>query len=129
MTNKEKGYMGEDAVCEYLKAHGYEIVERNFCIKGGEIDIIARNDEFIAFVEVKTRRSNSLVSAFDAVTNSKKKCIIKTAAEYSFRFPLKYQPRFDIAEVIADNGSVSAVNYIENAFDTAGYDYTLVMCG
>ena len=128
MTSRETGNMGEDAVCGYLESHGYHIIERNFCIKGGEIDIIACNGEFIAFVEVKTRKKNSLVSAFDAVTFSKKKFIVKTASEYSCRFPLEYQPRFDIAEVIMDNGCVSEINYIENAFDTADYDYTLVMC-
>jgi putative endonuclease len=129
MTSKEKGNMGENAVCGYLESYGYHIIERNFRIKGGEIDIIACNDEFIAFVEVKTRKKNSLVSAFDAVTFSKKKFIVRTASEYSCKFPLEYQPRFDIAEVIIeDNGCICEINYIENAFDTADYDYILVMC-
>lgn len=120
--------MGESAVCGYLETKGYHILERNFCIKGGEIDIIACNGEFIAFVEVKTRRKNSMVSAFDAITNSKKKFIIRTASAYSVRYPLQYQPRFDIAEVITEKNQVSEINYIENAFDTTDYDYTLIMC-
>ncbi len=125
MTSKEKGYLGENAVCKYLEERGYTILERNFCIKGGEIDIIARNDEFIAFVEVKTRKVKNL--AFDSITPNKKKFIIRTASQYSVKNPLKYQPRFDIAEVIA-NKEVTEINYIENAFDTTDYDYTLVMC-
>ncbi len=120
--------MGETAVCRYLESKGYRIVERNFRIKGGEIDIIACNDEYITFTEVKTRRRNSMVSAFEAITASKIRFIIRTASEYSQRFPLKYQPRFDVAEVITENNSVSEINYIENAFDTTDYDYTLVMC-
>lgn len=128
MTSKETGNMGETAVCRYLESKGYRIVERNFRIKGGEIDIIACNDEYITFTEVKTRRRNSMVSAFEAITASKIRFIIRTASEYSQRFPLKYQPRFDVAEVITENNIVSEINYIENAFDTTDYDYTLVMC-
>ncbi|MGN0607271.1 MAG: YraN family protein [Oscillospiraceae bacterium] len=128
MTNKETGSMGENAVCGYLEKKGYRILERNFRIKGGEIDIIACNDEFIAFVEVKTRKKNSMTDALDAVNYSKKKFIIRTASEYSCRNPLKYQPRFDIAEVITDKNTVVRINYIENAFDTTDYGYTLIMC-
>ena len=128
MTSKEKGYMGEQAVCEELIRKGYNILERNFTVKGGEIDIIACNDEFIVFVEVKTRSKNSLVSAFEAVTASKKKFIVRTASAYSCKYPLKYQPRFDVAEVIIINNKISEINYIENAFDTTDYDYTLIMC-
>ena len=96
MTSKETGNMGETAVCRYLESKGYRIVERNFRIKGGEIDIIACNDEYITFTEVKTRRRNSMVSAFEAITASKIRFIIRTASEYSQRFPLKYQPRLTL---------------------------------
>lgn len=128
MTNKETGNMGENAVCDYLEKRGYSIVERNFRIKGGEIDIIACNSEFIVFTEVKTRKKNSLVNGMDAISSSKKKFIIRTAAGYSVKNPLKLQPRFDIAEVITDKGRITDINYIENAFDTTDYEYTLVMC-
>lgn len=128
MTNKETGDMGENAVCSYLEKKGCFIIKRNFRIKGGEIDVIAHDGEFIAFVEVKTRKRNSMVNAFEAVNASKRKLIIKTASEYSCRFPLKYQPRFDIAEVITERNKIIEINYIENAFDTTDSGYTLVMC-
>lgn len=96
---------------------------RNFCIKGGEIDIVAENGFYIAFVEVKTRRPGSMVTGFEAVTKRKKGLIIRAAAEYCIRHPSELQPRFDIAQVIADGGRCLHIDYIENAFDTTGYNF------
>ena len=54
-TEKRKlGDIGENVACEFLKRHGYKIIERNFRIRGGEIDIIAKKSNIIHFVEVKT---------------------------------------------------------------------------
>ncbi|MFR9035090.1 MAG: YraN family protein [Ruminococcus sp.] len=52
---RKTGNIGEDAVCGFLVRHGYEIIKRNFTVRGGEIDIIAEKADIIAFVEVKTR--------------------------------------------------------------------------
>ena len=51
---RKAGNIGEDAVCGFLVRHGYEIIKRNFTVRGGEIDIIAEKADIIAFVEVKT---------------------------------------------------------------------------
>ena len=75
MDKKELGYYGENVVAYYLKKKGYTILKRNFCVKGGEIDIIAQYEDIIAFVEVKTRAPDPLVNGFEAVTKSKKKLI------------------------------------------------------
>ena len=119
MDKKELGYFGEKVVAYYLEKKGYAILKRNFCIKGGEIDIIAQKDDIIAFVEVKTRAPEPLVNGFEAVTKSKKKLIIKTAEEYSYRFPHDWQPRFDVVWVTVDNRKVAGFNYVENAFDAS----------
>ena len=58
MKTTEIGRLGETAVCRQLEQQGYSIVRRNFCVRGGEIDIIAENGEYLAFVEVKTRKPN-----------------------------------------------------------------------
>lgn len=122
MKISDTGKLGEEKVSEYLTAHGYRIVQRNFRIRGGEIDIIAENGFYIAFVEVKTRRPDSVVTGFEAVTKRKKGLLIRAAAEYCIRHPNEFQPRFDMAQVIADNGRVLRIDYIENAFDTTGYN-------
>ncbi|MDE6782007.1 MAG: YraN family protein [Ruminococcus sp.] len=123
MTRYETGRIGEDAVCVYLENLGYEIIVRNYRIKGGEIDIIARNDEYTAFVEVKSRKPNALVSGLEAVNKRKQALIIKTAADFCCKNPDTLQPRFDIAEVTVDNGKILSIDYIFNAYDTTGYNF------
>ncbi len=56
-TTKDLGDIGEQAACDYLKKKGYAIVERNFRVKGGEIDIVARKQKQLFFIEVKFRSS------------------------------------------------------------------------
>lgn len=69
---KTIGNTGENAVCDFLMRNGYEIIKRNFTIKGGEIDIIALKEKTVAFVEVKTRKPNALVDGESAITEKKK---------------------------------------------------------
>lgn len=123
MTASETGKLGEEKVCAYLEKIGYRIVDRNYRIKGGEIDIIAENGEFIAFVEVKSRKPDSLVDGFEAINKRKKSLIIKTAADYCCKNPCTLQPRFDVAQVIIDDGKVNSIDYIFNAYDTTGYNF------
>ncbi len=119
MDKKELGNYGEKVVTFYLEKKGYTILSRNFCIKGGEIDIIATHGEYITFVEVKTRTPDFMTSGFDAVTKTKRKLIIKTAEMYTLKNPHDLQPRFDVAQVIINNKKVVGFNYIENAFDAS----------
>lgn len=123
MNKTETGRIGEDAVCVYLTNRGYSIAARNFRIKGGEIDIIAKNGDYIAFVEVKSRKSHSMTTGFEAVNKRKRGLIIKTAAEYCRRAPNMLQPRFDVAQVTIDSGNILGIDYIENAYDATGYDF------
>ena len=121
MNKTEVGRLGEE-VCKYLADRGYSIVERNYRIKGGEIDIIADNGDFIAFVEVKSRKPDSMVSGFEAVNKRKRSLIIKTAADYCCKHPSMLQPRFDVAQVIISGEKVLSIDYITNAYDTTGYN-------
>lgn len=123
MTRSETGKLGEDKVCGYLIERGYTIEARNYRIKGGEIDIIASNGDYIAFVEVKTRKSDSLVTGFEAINKRKTGLIIKTAANYCCRHTVVLQPRFDIAQVVVDGDRVLSIDYITNAYDTTGYNF------
>ena len=58
---RKAGNIGEDAVCGFLVRHGYEIIKRNFTVRGGEIDIIAKKADIIAFVEVKTSNADLML--------------------------------------------------------------------
>ena len=65
------GKTGEDAVCEYLKSMGYDVLNRNFHSRYGEIDVIAKVGECTVFVEVKTRKSTTYGTPAEFVTQSK----------------------------------------------------------
>ena len=70
-SKRQTGNAGEDAVCAYLEGQGAEILCRNFTVRGGEIDILARLDGLLLIVEVKTRRPGALVSGAAAVDAKK----------------------------------------------------------
>lgn len=123
MNKTETGRLGEERVCEYLTGRGYRIVSRNFRIKGGEIDIIAENGDYIVFVEVKSRKPDSMVGGFEAVNRRKQGLVIRAAAEYLRRNPSMLQPRFDTAQVTVADGVAQEVDYLENAYDATGFDF------
>lgn len=123
MTKQETGRLGEDRVCDYLIEHGYTILRRNFRIRGGEIDIIAENGDFIIFVEVKTRKQDSMVRGFEAVNLRKQRLVIRAAAEYQRREPSMLQPRFDTAQVTIKDDIVIELDYLENAYDATGSEF------
>ena len=80
MPNTGSGRFGEQLTAEYLEEKGYEIVERNFKCRFGEIDIIAQNDRYLAFVEVKTRSADGL-SPLSARRSSKRHSIISSTTK------------------------------------------------
>lgn len=113
------GQWGEEQVTEKLRREGWSIVARNFRCRMGELDIVAENGRFLAFVEVKLRKDDRFGSACEAVTPAKQRKL-RTAAEfYLIGRPTRLQPRFDVAEVYAPQGVHTVtpdIYYIENAF-------------
>lgn len=118
------GVAGERAAAEFLEGKGYEIVARNYHSAYGEIDLIAKNDAFLAFVEVKTRKLNSMTAPAAAVTPVKQKKIVQTALSFLAEYGMPLQPRFDVAEVIWD-GEIREIRLIENAFTADGMEIVL----
>lgn len=117
--NKETGAIGEHKASLYLKNHGYKIVERNFYTKLGEIDIIAKKDGVVVFVEVKTRMQKIYGRPAEAVNRYKQKNIIKTAQVYMMKYNSEIECRFDVIEVYLKKsvfGYQAKINHIENAF-------------
>lgn len=113
----EIGKSGEGFVCEYLKNKGYLIVCRNYHSIYGEIDIIAKNDKYIVFVEVKSRRASCFHRGIEAVDKTKRIKIIKTAFNYIERNECLKQPRFDVAEVLLNSSGVpKSLSYYDNCF-------------
>lgn len=116
MDTLKVGNIGENAVCEYLLKKGYTITDRNYHSRYGEIDIIAGVDEYIVFVEVKTRANRRFANPCEFVDKRKQTKIMKTAICYMQKNELDKAVRFDVAEVIYSRNEVREINYIENAF-------------
>ena len=110
--NKIKGRMGERRAARYLKRRGYKIVCRNFKCPFGEVDVIARSGEVLAFVEVKTRLSDIYGTPSEAVDSVRRRRYIQSARFYFSGREPDCVVRFDIIEV-TQNG----INHIENAFE------------
>ena len=117
MTNKELGALGEKYAEKYLKKQKCKILEKNYKCKLGEIDIIARDGDEIAFIEVKTRPANPYVRGMYAVDQKKQQHILRTAAAYLAQTSCDLQPRMDVMEVELDADSkLVRVNHIKGAF-------------
>lgn len=129
MTTKEIGTYCETVCKNYLINNGYNILEINYYSKYGEIDIIATDGNYLAFVEVKARINKSLTRALEAVNQKKMTKIIKTAYKFLSERDLDLQPRFDVCEIyfLKNNIKINKINYIKNAFslDNINLDYKL----
>ena len=79
MDRRESGRIGEEIASAFLQKKGYTILTRNFSCRLGEIDIIARNKEYLTFVEVKLRKNAEHGEAREFVTRSKQKRILLAA--------------------------------------------------
>ena len=96
----EIGKIGEDIACRYLLQEGYKIIERNFECLQGEIDIIAKDKNYLVFIEVKTRTNKIYGEAKEAVDKPKKKHIYRSAEYYVYIHKLENEPiRIDVIEV------------------------------
>jgi len=117
---KDLGYSGEDLAAKYLELKGFEIIERNFQCRLGEMDIIAKDKEYLVFIEVKTRKSLKYGYPVEAISKSKVKSLIKVAQTYlHFKRIRDTDIRFDVVEVILDNVLEKKINHIENAFQAS----------
>ena len=109
-----RGKFYEAKALEYLKLKGYKILETNFCTRWGEIDIIANDGNFVALVEVKARKTNSLICARQALDRRKQSKLELAAKVYSQGNPdLNY--RFDVV-AIEDCGDCLKYELIKDAF-------------
>ena len=118
METRELGNFGEEQAARYLRRKGYRIVERNFRCRQGEIDIIARRRDVLAFVEVKLRKNERFAEAREFVTSAKQQRVMTAASLYLASHESEAQPRFDVIEVYAPQGEDGPVkvNHIEKAF-------------
>ena len=109
------GKKGEDKAMAYLEANGYQVVERNWTFRGYEIDIIAENEEYIVFTEVKTRATDEWGNPEDAVGIQRMRRMINSASHYLKIHQLDKSARFDIISIVW-NGDKPEIVHFEDAF-------------
>ena len=114
------GGWGEALAAEYLRKKRYEIVASRYRCRFGEIDLIVKNKKYLAFVEVKLRKSGSFAAAREFVDYRKQNRLRTTASIYLAQNPTNLQPRFDVIEIYAPEGMDTVnpvINHLEGAFE------------
>jgi len=114
-NSQQQGLEGEILARNYLLKSGYEVLELNWRYKKYEIDIIAKKDETMVFVEVKTRKSNTFGEPELFVTKQKQSFLIIAANKYIIENNIDLESRFDIIAVIQFNNNYT-VKHLEAAF-------------
>ena len=100
MNRSERiGREGERLACEYLQKRGYALIERNWRCPFGEIDIIARDGDTLAFVEVKRRSESGYGGANGALTLHKQRRIVATSRMYLSQVESDLPVRFDLVTI------------------------------
>ena len=117
MNREEVGKLGEELARKFLKKRGYRIRETNFRCRGGEIDIVARQKDYLVFVEVRTKSSLDFGTPEDSITQSKKGKLIASALTYiSTHQNLPSLWRIDVVAIEIDQkGKTKRIELIENA--------------
>lgn len=114
-----RGRWGEDRAAEYLRRKGFRVTDFNWKCRFGEIDLIAEDGVYLCFVEVKLRKTAAYGSAA-AFVDWRKQQRLRTAAElYLAGRPTGLQPRFDVIEIYAPQGTNTenpGIFHLENAF-------------
>lgn len=115
---RKKGNDAEDQALVFLKKKGLKLIDRNFAVKTGEVDLIMKDKETLVFVEVRYRKNTNFGGAVASITSKKQQRIIKAALTYLQKHAPQSSMRFDVIAIEGDN---MEINWIPNAFDGSAY--------
>lgn len=111
------GAAGEALVARWYEANGYQVVDRNWRCRDGELDLVVAAPGLVVFCEVKTRRHTAFVAPYEAVTPAKQRRIRRLAVRWlGERGTRTRTVRFDVASVVHERGRAPTVDVIPNAF-------------
>ncbi len=114
------GAWGEALAAQYLQKKKYTLVATNYRSRFGEIDLIVSNRVYLVFVEVKLRKSDRFANAYEFVDFHKQERLRTTASIFLSEYPTNLQPRFDVIEIYAPEGTATikpAIHHMEGAFE------------
>jgi len=114
---RELGILGEKLARDYLRKRGYHILETNFRCPLGEIDIVARHKDALAFIEVRTRSTRDFGTPEESVTKAKQRKLSRLAEFYLKRHPelSSLPPRIDVVAVEMEGRKVRRIDLIQDA--------------
>lgn len=116
-AKRELGATGEAAVARWYEAAGYEIVDRNWRVRSGELDIVAARRGVLVFCEVKTRSSDAFGAPIEAITRAKRLRIRGLAAQWlEAHAAITGAVRFDVASVMRGPDGEPTIDVLEAAF-------------
>ena len=118
-SSKLTGAWGEALAAEYLRSKHYRILAAGYSCRFGEIDLIAADRKYLVFAEVKLRKSADFARAREYVDRRKQDRIRVTASMYLSQNPTQLQPRFDVIEIYAPEGTATVrpeIRHMEDAF-------------
>ena len=117
--NNLSGAWGEAVAADYLRKKHYKVLASGYRSRFGEIDLIVQNRKYLVFVEVKLRKTARFALAREYVDFRKQDKLRLTASMYLSENPTNLQPRFDVIEIYAPDGTATAfpeINHMEDAF-------------
>lgn len=118
-NTKLLGTWGEEQAAAYLRKKRYRILATGYSCRFGEIDLIVANKRYLAFVEVKLRKTETFAAAHEYVDRYKQDRLRTTAQLYLSQNPTDLQPRFDVIEIYAPDGTDTKhprIYHMEDAF-------------
>ena len=123
MNRQEVGKLGEKLAQKFLKKKGYHIRETNFHCPRGEIDIIARQGDYLVFVEVRTKSNLDFGTPEESITQAKKEKLIASSLAYiNTQQNLPSLWRIDVVAIeVNDRGKIKRIALIENAIEEPYY--------
>ncbi len=118
--NNITGAWGEALAAAYLQKKKYQLLASGYRCRFGEIDLIVSNKKYLVFVEVKLRKSSGFAQAREFVNYHKQNRLRITAEMYLSQYPTTLQPRFDVIEIYAPEGTLTLnpkIIHLEGAFE------------
>ena len=116
MNNKVTGNKGEDMATDYLTAHGYTILHRNWRFKNWEVDIIANKGKFLHFIEIKTRTSGAYGKPEESISKKKLENLMNAAEEYQYLNPQWKFIQFDVLAITLRYNDTAEFYLIEDVY-------------
>ena len=117
--NNVVGAWGEAVAADYLRKKRFQVIATGYRCRYGEIDLVVQNRQYLVFAEVKLRSSDRFAEAREFVDLHKQERLRATASLYLDQFPTELQPRFDVIEIYAPEGTATKhprIIHLEDAF-------------